>query len=317
MPPSRTTPLTATTRRHGRFGHVKDLIQHIWISSVLPIFHPVRDIFLAPLGLLTLEFIRGTGWYPSKYVSLLLLLAVGCGVVQLSVDSQFYIRQDNLHVFVQSSYEVSGFDSYLAPQDIWDFTRLVGGHILWQNPRAVRNAVRANPFVSDAKVTLLLPATIVVTVREAAPALFWITEEGYYAVTHDGQARRVQAPDTQTQLPYLTLYDWHAHAALNRSSRHAVIARQLDPDIIGAILEIQERYRQASFWQKPPNHFTFTQDHGLQFTASTFGPRIYWGNGLHTAPKLANLVRIEAYLAEQELEADLIDLRPISRPYFR
>ncbi len=72
-----------------------------------------------------------------------------------------------------------------------------------------------------------------------------------------------------------------------------------------------------SFWRTPPHRFNFTSDHGLQFTIPEFGIRIYWGNGLHTERKLANLAGIEAYLAEQDLEAELIDLRPISRPYFR
>ncbi len=317
MPPSRTAPITAATNRRGRYTKTKSQFRRIWAMNILPLLHPVRDLLLAPLSLVTVEFVRGTGWYPSKYASLLVVLVMGFGLTQLGLDSRFYINQNGLHVFVQSPYEVAGFDSYLTHQDIWDFERLAGRHILWESPIAIRDAIQANPFVSDTRVTLLLPATVIVTVKEVAPALFWVTDEGRYAVNHDGQARRVHELDSQTPIQYLTLYDWNTRAALNRPSLHSVISRQLDPDLVHAMLEIQERYRRQSFWYKPPHHFNFTADHGLQFELPESGTRIYWGDGLHTERKLANLAGIEAYLSEQELQAELIDLRPISRPYFR
>ncbi len=317
MPPSRTAPITATASQRARFARARNQFQRIWALNVQPLIHSLRDLLLALLSLFTVEFFRGTVWYPSKYASLLVVLVIGFVLAQLGLDSQFYVGPDNVHLFIQSPYEMTSFDSRLVDEDIWGFEHVLGRHILWQNPVAIQEGIRANPFVAETKVTLLLPATLIVTVQEVAPALFWVTSESHYAVTHEGQAWRVREPSAQIPLSHPTLYDWNARAALNRPLLHAAVSHQLDPDLVHTMLTIQERYQQHSFWRTPPHHFHFTHQHGLQFTLPASGTRIYWGDSLNTERKLANLAGIEAYLAEQKLEAERIDLRPISRPYFR
>ncbi len=280
-----------------------------------------RDMLVAPLSLLTFQFLRGSGWFPSKYLSLTLVLVWIALAGWTAIDQQFYVDHSNLQVMVHNTYELPGLDPYLSPQDAWDFREVVGTHILWQQPKLVRSSVLANPFVSDVRVQTYFPRTVIVTVQETTPTLMWATIEGVYAVLYDGTARELPAVSPTgalSGLEYLTLYDLRGKAALNREATHDIEATYLDPELVNAVLMLQHEYADRTNAQSEVlRHFFYSQAHGLHLIIPNSETRVFWGDGLQLSQKLANLRAIEEFIAIQGEVADLIDVRPLTKPYFR
>lgn len=321
MPFPRIAPLRHITVRPSQLKRVRARLARGWTRYAQPFFRMLRDMLVAPLSLLTLQFLQGTGWYPSKCASLFLVAAVTGVAVWATVDPIFYIQPATLRVTVQSPYEIAEISAHLAPDAIGGVQDVLGHHVLWQVPRQIRQAVLANPFLAAADAEVRFPAHVAITVQEVAPRLLWVTDDRVYAVLADGKARRlpVAPEDRALRAPeFLTLFDWNANAALNRVPRHAVTALHLDPDLINAILALQREYQVRQPVADPAlNAFYFSKAHGLYFHMPGRGTRVFWGDGLHLPHKLANLRGIEEYVADLGRDAELIDVRPISKPYFR
>ena len=319
MPPLNS--LFRQVARQPRIAETNRRAKRLWTGQVRPFLRMGRDMLVAPLSLLTLQFLRGSGWFPSKYLSLALVLVLAATVSWTAIDQQFYVDRPNLQVLVYNTYELPGLDPYLSPQDVWNFREVLGTHILWQQPQLVRSAVLANPFVSDVRVQTYFPRTVVVTVQETTPTLMWATIEGVYAVLYDGTARELPAVSSTTALSgleYLTLYDLRGNAALNREATHDIETTYLDPELVNTVLMLQHEYaNRTSAQSEALRHFFYSQAHGLHLVIPNSKTRVFWGDGLQLTQKLANLRAIEDFIAIQGEVADLIDVRPLTKPYFR
>lgn len=304
--------------RSWRYG-LENRFGPLWRIWLRPTLRKVADMLLAPLSLLTLQFLRGTGWYASKFFSAFLALAFLGALGWLGFDPQFYTAPPNLEVRIHSFYQVPGLEPHLTPDEVWNFQALMGQHILWHNPRSLREHIQTNPFVDGATVRIQFPAQVRVDVDEKSPWLLWVTNGGVFAVIEDGRARRLphmqDTPDLRME--FLTLYDWMGRATFNRAAAHAATAQFLDPDLAATIFAIKQDYDLRTPALPPLNAFQFTESHGLHFTVPDAGTRVFWGDGLQVHQKLANLKGIETFLADHELDAALIDVRPIFRPYYR
>lgn len=321
MPFPRIAPLRNITVRPSPLKRLRARTARVWTRYAQPFGRMLRDMLVAPLSLLTVQFLQGTGWYPSKFASLSLVAGVTGAAIWAAVDPVFYIQPATLRVTVQSPYEIAGVAAHLAPDAIGGFQDVLGHHVLWQVPRQIRQAVLANPFLAAAETEVRFPAQVAITVQEVAPTLLWVTDNSVYAVLANGKARRlaVSSADRARSAPtFLTLFDWNANAALNRAPRHAVTALHLDPDLLNAILTLQREYQIRPSAAAPALHaFYFSKAHGLYFHTPGRRTRVFWGDGLHLPHKLANLRGIEEYAAALGRDAELIDVRPISKPYFR
>ncbi len=318
---SRLTSLIQRVLRHPRVTASARRSRQLWTGHLGPVLHMGRDMLVAPLSLLTLQFLRGSGWFPSKFVSLAVVLMLAGMAGWAALDPQFYVDRTHLQIQVLSTYELSGQDPYLLPQEVWDFQDVVGTHILWQQPKHIRAAVLANPFVSEARVQTYFPHTVAVTVQETAPTLVWATRDRVYAVLADGTARELSAvpPEAARRgLDYLTLYDLQGKASLNRGETHAIASTHLDPELVNTVLVLQQEYADRSVTASVPlQHFFYAQTHGLHLVIPNSTTRVFWGDGLQLAQKLTNLRAIEDFVAVHGENAELIDVRPLTKPYYR
>ena len=278
-------------------------------------------MLVAPLGLLTWQFLRGSGWFPSKYPSTALILILAGMAGWTAHDQRFYVDRSNLLIQVRNTYEIPGLNPYLLPEEVWDFQGVIGTHILWQQPRVVHAAVLTNPFVRGARVQTYFPRTVSVLVQEETPTLLWATGEGVFAVLSDGTARELPAVSYDAglrELEYLTLFDLKGEATLNREPTHAIETAHLDPELVKTVLVLQQEYGSAPTADSEAlTHFYYSQAHGLHLAIPNIGTRVFWGNGLQLSQKLANLRAIEEFVASNGQIAELIDVRPLTKPYYR
>ncbi len=317
----RLTPLPQRFVRHPRVADVGRRVRKLWAGHLKPFLHMGRDMLVAPLSLLTLQFLRGSGWFPSKYLSLAAVLCLTATAGWTALDPQFYVDPGHLEIRVLSAYEMSGQDPYLLPREVWDFQSVVNTHILWQRPKHIQSAALANPFISNVRVRTYFPRTVAVTVQETSPKLVWATLEGAYAVLTDGTARELSTVKSEAVLngvEYLTLYDWQGTASLNREETHTIASTHLDPDLVNTVLVLQQEYVDRIGAESAPlQRFFYSQAHGLHWVIPNSTTRVFWGDGLQLAQKMANLRAIEEFVEVQGETAELIDVRPLTKPYYR
>lgn len=305
-------PLVAALRRQtGRF----------WTGWLRTQLGMGRDMLVAPLSLLTLQFLRGSGWVHSKYCSLVLLVALfGLGI-WLAVSPSFYVGADSLQIVVRNTYEVRGLDPYLPPAQVWNPGEIIGTHILWQHPGRLQGLAEENPFVDQAHIRASLPDKLIITVQETRPALIWVTDEALYAVLEDGTARRIAGDPSQIafgQGSHYILFDLKGAASLSRDARHPTESAYLDPELVKTMQALRHHYQGPVSTPRPPlQRFRYSQAHGLNLVIPESETRLFWGNGDQLEQKIANLSAIEEFLSGRGEIAELIDVRPLTTPYYR
>lgn len=280
----------------------------------------VREYLEGLFDVWSWHFLLGTGWYASKWGSAMLAATAMGLLAWFAVDSRFEVSRAFLLVNVRSPYASSILDAHLTPADAGEFDQVVGRSIFTLQPRVLRQAALGNPFVAKAEVRLQLPGRVQAVVDEAMPTLAWVTQHGTYVVNEAGIPRRIASqvaavPDEPTG--FLTLFDWQGHAQLAQPYAADSHQSRLDPDLVATILAIR-----GGLLADPGQHgelqtFHFTQAHGLNFVLPGRATRVVWGDSLHMERKLANLQGIWHWLESRELNAELIDVRPLSKPYYR
>ena len=317
MLPRRSPP--STRRRRPVEGTWQHSVRTFWRRTAAPVATQVREYLESLFDVWSWRFLLGTGWYASKWGSALLAAAAAALLVWFAVDSRFEVSRASLSVDVRSPYASSVLNAHLTPADAGVFDQVVGRSIFTLQPRALRQAALGNPFVAKAAVRLQLPDRVQAGVDEAMPTLAWITQHGAYVVNETGIPRRIAdqvASVTDEPTGFLTLYDWQGHAQLAQPYAAAGPSR-LDPDLVATILAIRSGLLADADPPDALQTFHFTQAHGLNFVLPGRSTRVVWGDSLHMERKLANLQGIWHWLESRELNAELIDVRPISKPYYR
>lgn len=318
MLPRRSPP--STRRRRPVEGTWQHSVRTFWRRTAAPVATQIREYLEGLFDIWSWRFLLGTGWYASKWGSTLLAAAAAALLAWFAMDSRFEVSRASLAVDVRSPYASSILDAHLPPADAGEFDQVVGHSIFTLRPRALRQAALGNPFVARAEVRLQLPGRVQAVVDEAMPTLAWITQHGTYVVNETGIPRRIagqvaSVPDEPTG--FLTLYDWQGHAQLAQPYATAGGPSRLDPDLVATILAIRGGLLADASQPDALQTFHFTQAHGLNFVLPGRATRVVWGDSLHMERKLANLQGIWHWLESRELNAELIDVRPISKPYYR
>ena len=317
-------PRRSPPSNHRRRRPVESTWQHaartLWRRTAAPVATQIREFLEGLFDIWSWRFLAGTGWYPSKWGSTALAAAAAFLLAWFAVDGRFSVSQESLSVDVRSPYASSLLDAHLAPADAWASDQVVGHSIFTLQPRTLRRAALDNPFVAQADVRLQLPGRVQAVVDEAMPTLAWVTQHGTYVVNEEGVPRRIArqvafAPDEPTG--FLTLFDWQGHAQLALPYAADPRGSRLDPDLVATILAIRGGLLAAPGQPGELLAFHFTQAHGLNFVLPGRSTRVVWGDSLQMERKLANLQGIWHWLESRELNAELIDVRPLSKPYYR
>lgn len=107
----------------------------------------------------------------------LLLLISASGLLYATLTSPRYVVQ---HVVLEGGNALT--------QDDVEALAGVQGEPIWQvRPQDVELRVEQSPYVEDADAHVLLPATVVVQVRERQPAMRWHHNGSTYEVAQDGR----------------------------------------------------------------------------------------------------------------------------------
>lgn len=310
----------STRRRRPVEGTWQHSVRTFWRRTAAPVATQIREYLEGLFDIWSWRFLLGTGWYASKWGSTLLAATAAALLAWFAMDSRFEVSRASLAVDVRSPYASSILDAHLTPADAGEFDQVVGHSIFTLRPRALRQTALGNPFVARAEVRLQLPGRVQAVVDEAMPTLAWITQHGTYVVNETGIPRRIagqvaSVPDEPTG--FLTLYDWQGHAQLAQPYATAGGPSRLDPDLVATILAIRGGLLADASQPDALQTFHFTQAHGLNFVLPGRATRVVWGDSLHMERKLANLQGIWHWLESRELNAELIDVRPISKPYYR
>lgn len=317
-------PRHAPPSTHRRRRPVESTWQHsvrtFWRRTAAPVSTQVREYLEGLFDVWSWPFLLGTGWYSSKWGSAMLTAATVALLAWFAVDNRFEVSRASLSVDVRSPYASSILDAHLTPADAGEVDQVVGRSIFTLQPRALLQAALGNPFVAKAEVRLQLPSQVKAVVDEAMPTLAWVTQHGTYVVNAAGIPRRIASqvafvPDEPTG--FLTLFDWQGHAQLARPYTVDSRQSQLDPDLVATILAIRGGLLADPGQPGELQMFHFTQAHGLNFVLPGRSTRVVWGDSLHMERKLANLQGIWHWLESRELNAELIDVRPLSKPYYR
>lgn len=246
--------------------------------------------------------VRGSGWYPSKLLSLWLIgLLVGVLYV--------FVTFDNFYAF---GAEVRG-TQLLAADDIYNQAGLEGHSIFWLNQHTAEAAIaQASPYVSAVRVRLGVPGRIRIDVSERTPVIMWQTAQGTAWVDRTGVVLPplARGPDA----PLLQLQDTRGEAIEPTdgppvSGPGGLQVIHIQPPLVAALLRLQELL---------PDMLTYQYDaqNGLNYRTRQ-GTQVIFGVRGDLQAKLDVLRAIEAEWQKRGAVPGLIDLRVDDRPFVR
>lgn len=237
------------------------------------------------------------GWNPSKFVSLLLLVAVGMALTAIHTQDQFFLYREDV-----------AFDAltYLEAEELYDFTEVEGWSAFWLQPARVRTAIQRHPYVADAQVVITLPGTARITVQEVQPTALWVTDGGILWLLADGTALPMRHQNSEGLLQIID----GPQAARDAGQSAAAATLAVEPEIVTSALRLAAQFPSLT-------SLRYDQGIGLNFGVPGNNTWIYWGDGYHSDKKLQNLQAIQQILQQQGRTAPIIDLRYPERPYFQ
>lgn len=236
----------------------------------------------------------GSGWHPSKLVSLLLLALVIAGLYWVhSVEEFFLYREDVV------------FDNltYLDDDELYGPTGIDGWSVFWVQAENVRQALRRYPYVADAQVRIQLPARVHIAVEEVHPTALWVTDEETLWLLADGTALPMRYAPTNDLLQIVD----GSQAA--RDVRRPTAAA-MDPAVLESALTLAAQFPAL-------RSLNYNPGIGLNFALPGGDTWIYWGDGRDPAEKHQNLAAIMNVLQKEGRTTPIIDLRYPDRPYFQ
>ena len=236
----------------------------------------------------------GSGWQPSKLLSLALTIFVGGALFWFHmVDACFIYREDVSFANL----------TYLAGDELYGDTGVESWNALWIEPETIRANLQQHAYVADAAVQVRLPGSLVVEIQEIAPTALWITDAGTFWLLDDGSALPIRKESTE---PILQIIDGGQVAqAADKPTDSAIDVRVLNSAqrLLDIFPELDKLRYDAQF--------------GLNFPLPGHNIYVYWGDGADIETKLQNLAAAQQLLLAGEINAQILDLRYLNRPYFQ
>lgn len=251
---------------------------------------------LRGFGTNVVELLRqgGTGWHPSKAVSIILLLGATGLIAWLHQSDDFFVYPEDV-TFQNLTYIDSG--------ELYATSQLEGWSTFWLDRDSVRENLRRHPYVADARISIGLPARVSIDVSEEEPVALWVTDAGTLWLLQDGTALAARHGDTEGLLQIL---DGQAE------SREVSYEPKVSMD-----REVLDNARKIATYFPTIDTITFNRGFGLNFAVPESGLWVYWGDGGHFETKLKNLLTIQNELSQGRISGQLADLRVPEKPIIR
>lgn len=236
-------------------------------------------------------FARWLGW---SWLSVANLLAL-CGVIALLLTSpQFQVTQ----VIIAREWQSS---ATLAQAH--ELSNVVGRSIFLLQTGRLEQEIEALPSVRAAQVRARLPDRIIVEITKRQPAAVWQAVNGAFLVDLEGQIIGPAADDAPDQ-PAMVIQE--------TSGIERVPGQRIERRVLLTARELRRVLPQLGIDPLAIEYGTL----GLTVVGSN-GWRIIFGELEQLNAKLENLAAILDLQRRQPEPVEVIDLRPVERPYYR
>ena len=174
-----------------------------------------------------------------------------------------------------------------------------------------RQLSQAYPELSNIRVRLSMPSTIIISALERAPFISWSTKDHVFWIDSNGAifpARGNATPPLSIlsdNLPPLS-----TPAAGQNDSQSALAQEKLDPAILHAILELSSKMpNQTSFVYSAQNGLGWVDQHGWKvFLGMDFSD---------LSTKILEYQAIATTLETQGIQAVMVSVEDVNAPFFR
>ena len=233
-------------------------------------------------------------WLGWSWLSVANLLAL-CGVTALLLTSpQFQVTQ----VIIAQEWESS---ATLAQAH--ELSNVVGRSIFLLHTGRLAREIEALPSVRSAQVRARLPDRIIVEIAKREPVAVWQAVNGAFLVDHEGQIIGPATDGTLDQ-PVMVIHE--------TSGVERVPGQRIERRILLTARELGRVLPQLGIESLAIEYGTL----GLTVVGSN-GWRIIFGELEQLNAKLENLAAILDLQRRQPESVEVIDLRPVERPYYR
>ena len=260
-----------TARRVRNFESMVSRVQGT--SAVIP------DIGLSSLW-------RSTNWHPSRFLSLFLLLAAIGTIGWVHYDLQWYVYRE--HVTFHNL-------TYHDEDALYSIIDVDGWNIFWLTAGGIRKQLVALPTITDARVQISPPHSVIIVVEETEPIALWATREGDFWLLPDGTA----LPRIDERYDALPKIIDHLREASARSDPQR---QRMEQDILTSALALLAQVPMI-------DNLYFNAGYGLNFHLPGSNTWVYWGDGKNATRKYENLVAIQQALRTEQRSVDVVDIR--------
>jgi cell division septal protein FtsQ len=220
-----------------------------------------------------------------RWISLLILLAIGSAFYFVGADMTYYVSQ----------VEVAGAAT-LSQRAIVEASRMEGMHIFWLDPAGAARGVAEIPSILTATVEIIWPSAASVTVSERTPVLVWDQAGDRFWVDEEG--RLMQA---RHEAPELLLI-------LSQRPDKLYVGERIPLDVMAGALQLrQERPNIDSLFYEAGNGLSYEDGRNW---------RAYFGTGLAMNQKLAVYEALVADLQARGLQPKYISVINKDKPFY-
>lgn len=243
---------------------------------------------------LSLSLLGFSGWYWSKLLSLVGVVAMCALLAWIHSDSRWFIYRENV--------TVSGA-SLLSADDLYSLGGADGWNLLWLRKEDLQAKLLFHPWLTDAQVQLQLPPQVNVQVSEAQPIAVWMTDQGNFWVAPNGATMPAQA-DRLIGLPRIVDPERAAQAI------GSPIENAVDTGVVQSALALIDLMPGL-------NEVRFSPEVGLNFGLPNGGVWVYWGDGNKVDQKLESIALGQKLMANGTVKGAVVDVRFPGKPVIR
>lgn len=234
----------------------------------------------------------GSGWRPSKLISLGIALAIGFLLVQIHTNERWFVYREDVQIRNLT---------FLEADELYQAAGVEGWNIFWLRADAIRQRLLTLPYVAEATVQIRLPNQVEIAIQEQEPVALWITEAEQRWILPSGAALPIR-DQRGSHLPQII--DPYSEAQALQQPTTA-----MDPTVLQSALTLIGKFPELT-------QLRFNRDYGLNFNLPGATAWVYWGDGEKMETKFANLMAVQKLIAAGKENPQLIDVR-FDRPYIR